>query len=292
MKIIITGKDSYIGNHIQQFIVDKAPDIEVQQLDVIGDAWKSYDFTGCDTVIHVAAIVHRKDVSDWNLYRSVNTELPISIAEQAKKCGVKQFVFLSTMAVYGVNKTLSRRKSVIRKGTVPAPNSMYGKSKYLAEVGLQKLATDGFHVAIIRPPNVYGPQCRGGYITTYERIVRSFPVIPSAYTSVKQSVLFIDNLCSLVFQLSRSGAGGIYMPQDFEPICAADLMKAIADAIHLKRSRSSILGLLVYPLCFLLIIRKGYGGVCYDSELSSFQGINYLGVSTEEGVRRTVCCES
>lgn len=291
MRVIITGADSYIGNSIQTYIHHLDPEFEVHQLDVIGDKWKAFDFSGYDAVVHVAAIVHRKDVEDWELYKRVNADLPAEIARKAKAQGIGQFVFMSSMAVYGVEKTLSKNANLISPQTELKPSSMYGKSKYLAEQYLAEIADEGFRIAIVRAPNVYGPGCRGGYISTYKRIVQKLPVIPKAFTDVRQSVLYIDNLSRLVYLLLVRHKYGVYTPQDDAGLSAVELMQYIAQALGLKRAQSALLGLPVRLLAFLPLVRKGYGGVAYAWSESAQEELDYAIVPSHEGIRRTVLFE-
>ena len=288
MRVVITGADSYIGNNIQSYILSNEPGAEVVQVDVADEAWLEFDFSGYDAVVHVAAIVHRKDIDNWELYRKVNVELTAEIAHRAKTQGVGQFVFLSSMAVYGVEKSLSKTKSLISPRTELKPTSLYGKSKYLAEQRLTELESESFRVAIVRPPNVYGPGCRGGYISTYASIVSKFPAIPKAFTSVKQSVLYIDNLSRFIYLLILRQKRGVYTPQDEVSVSAVEIMRVISEGLGLKKKTNSFLGLLVYPFFFLSLVRKGYGGVSYDQDLSFYEDLDYLIVPYKEGIKRTV----
>ena len=79
------------------------------------------------------------------------------MAKKAKAEGVAQFIFMSSMSIYGKNT------GRINKDTMPKPNSYYGKSKWQAEVALEQLVSETFQVAILRPPMVYGDGCRGNY---------------------------------------------------------------------------------------------------------------------------------
>lgn len=291
MKIVITGANSYIGNSLQSYIQSNDKELEVYQLDVIGDKWREFDFFGYDTVVHVAAIVHRKDILSWETYNEVNVDLPTEIAQKAKEQGVKQFIFLSSMAIYGVEKSLSKKKGVISAQTVMAPTSMYGKSKYLAEQKLTEIESVNFKVAIVRPPNVYGPGCKGGYISTYMNIVRKLPVIPKAFTSVRQSVLYIDNLSRFIYLLIIRQMNGIYTPQDDTSISAVEIMQYICDALNLHKKTSSFWGLFIYLLAFSPLVRKGYGGVSYNQDKLQQEEFDYLIVSCKEGIKRTVLYE-
>ena len=66
MKILIIGKDSYIGNHIDEWLTSKGH--QVNQLDVLTDEWKSFDYSPYDSIVHVAGIVHRPDCNDWDFF--------------------------------------------------------------------------------------------------------------------------------------------------------------------------------------------------------------------------------
>ena len=102
MNILIIGKDSYIGNHIDDWLNQFGHN--VNQLDVMTDEWMSFDYSPFDVLVHVAGIVHRPKCTDWELYKRVNTDMPFEIAKKAKEQGVKQFVYFSTMGVYKAEK--------------------------------------------------------------------------------------------------------------------------------------------------------------------------------------------
>ena len=288
MRIIITGLNSYIGNSLQSYIQKIDSESQISQLDVVGEQWKEFDFSGYDAVVHVAAIVHRKEPISSEEYNRVNAELTTQIAEKAKAQGVKQFVFLSSMAVYGMEKSLRKKKSVISHEAVLAPCSLYGQSKYLAEQKIAELEDENFLVTIVRPPNVYGPGCKGGYITTYAKIVRKLPAIPKAFTSVKQSVLYIDNLCHFIYLLILGQKRGIYTPHDSENVSAVEIMQYISESLELKKKTSAFLGLFIYLTSSLPLVRKGYGGIAYGEEDSHREEFDYQIVSTKEGMKRTV----
>lgn len=286
MKVCIIGKGSYIGNHIDNWLSHR--NIDVFQLDVLTEDWRNFDFTPYDAIVHVAGIVHRPDCQDQNLYKRVNTDMPINIAWRYKssKAQKKTFVFLSTMAVFGVSKRLN--KNVITAGTPTAPQGLYAQSKKAAEEGLLPLQSDDFNVVIVRPPNVYGKNCRGGYISGFAKVAKTLPFIPKAYTSVKQSVLYIDNLCELVYQLIKGDRYGIFMPQDDKAVSAIEIVKAIGAGLDINVRTCRILGVAAHIGSFLPIIQKAYGGVEYSQELSDFAGISYRVVPFEEAIKLTV----
>lgn len=284
LKILIVGKDSYIGNHIDRWLSECG--CNVSQLDVLTDEWKTYNYNGYDSIVHVAGIVHRPECNDWELYKRVNTGMPTAIAQKAKSCGVRQYIYISTMGVYGVNKKLT--PNIINANTPLMPDDMYSRSKLMAEEGLMKLQDGSFNVVCVRPPSVYGKGCRGGYISGFASIVKLLPVIPLAYEDVKQSFIYIDNLSELVRQAIVNNLHGVYCPQDEKSVNANTLMKAIAEGMGKKRWISRILGWGVRLMSFLPLVQKAYGGVEYSKSLSDIEGIDYVVVPFEEGIRRTV----
>ena len=156
-KILITGANSYIGMCFERYMKNY-DEYTTETLDMINPQWEKKDFSSFDTIYHVAGIAHRKETEEnAQLYYDVNRDLTIRVAEKAKKEGVKHFVFLSSMSVYGVEE------GVITRETPPAPKSNYGKSKIQAEEKLNELADENFKVAIMRPPMVYGDGCKGNY---------------------------------------------------------------------------------------------------------------------------------
>lgn len=287
MNILIIGKNSYIGNHIDQWL--KQCNHRVEQLDVLSDEWKTFDYSKYDAIIHVAGIVHRPNCRDWELYKRVNTDMPISIASMAKQQGVKHYVYFSTMGVYkSKGKQLS--PSIIDKDTplLDGGNSMYGLSKKMAEDGLALLRDESFSVSFVRPPSVYGNGCRGGYITGFTKVVKFLLVIPKAYTEARQSFVYIDNLSECVRLIVENRLTGVFCPQDDVIPNANELFKAIADGIGKRYVDSRFLGLCMQLVSWIPLVKKAYGGIEYARELSDIEGYNYVVVPFKEGMRRTV----
>lgn len=140
MRVVVTGAGSYIGAHIAAWL-GRFPDrFDVREADVRGE-WNRDALSGCGAVIHVAGIAHQRETEENRpLYDQVNRALAVEVAREAKARGVKQFVFFSSMSVYGL---VSGR---ITADTQPAPASAYGVSKWRAEQELAALADDEFRV--------------------------------------------------------------------------------------------------------------------------------------------------
>lgn len=285
-RVLITGENGYIGKHIQEWLQNQVDSYYVTMLNVRAEEWKNSSFRGVDVVVHAAGIVHQPSITDWEVYKKTNVDLTVDLAKKAKQEGVHQFIFLSTMAVYGRGKRLS--VNIIDEKTEISPVGLYGKSKYLAEQELLKLQSEGFQVVIVRPPNVYGKGCKGGYISGFRSVVSKLSAIPYAYPNVRQSTIYIDNLCELIRLMIESGDSGFFMPQDRIAVSAVELMEAISEATGRKKPTSRLLGIGIYLLSFLPIVKKAYGGVAYAEAMTAYFENQYIVVPFEEGIRRTL----
>ncbi len=99
MKIIITGAKGYIAAHLARHLSGAGHAAEL--MDARDDAWMEREFWGADAVIHCAALVHQKNRPESE-YTRVNARLTELLARKAKAEGVGAFIFMSTLAVYGL----------------------------------------------------------------------------------------------------------------------------------------------------------------------------------------------
>lgn len=275
-KVLITGAGSYIGTSFAKYLAEHFPaDYVVDTLDMIGNAWERADFSGYDTVFHVAGIAHQKETrKNASLYYSVNRDLAQAVAQKAKTSGVKQLIFLSTMSVYGVET------GIIDKNTNPHPRSHYGRSKLEAESRLLALCDRQFAVAILRPPMVYGKGCRGNFQSVV-KLVRKLPVFPKVNN--RRSMIHIDVLCAYVEHLIRSGEGGLHLPQNASYMNTSEMACYIAEALGKKLRLSSFLGFCVrLTRPFLKPLKKAFGSLIY------VQDVPEQDLSTKDSVIRSI----
>ena len=210
-RVLITGAGSYIGEKAKTYLTEKYG-YQIDTIPTQNYEPKKENFIGYDVVYNVAGIAHIKETDEnRQLYYAVNRDLVVKIAECAKAAGVKQFVMLSTMSVYG--KTIGH----ITKQTKEDPQNAYGKSKLEAD--------QNFKVAILRPPMIYGKDCKGNYQSLRKFALKS-PIFPD-YTN-KRSMLFVDNLSEFVHQAITNQMEGIFFPQNKEYVNTKEMVEAIA----------------------------------------------------------------
>ena len=151
-RILITGKDSYIGTSVERRLKQRGG-YTVDTVDMQDPDWRGKSFAGYDAVLHVAGIAHtdtgKISEEQRRLYYAVNTELTAETAAKAKADGVKQFIFMSSIIVYGDSAPIGKQK-MITPDTQPAPANVYGDSKLQAEKRLLALSDDTFKVVILR----------------------------------------------------------------------------------------------------------------------------------------------
>lgn len=99
---------------------------------------------GVDAVLHAAAYAGPSSP----LYQAVNVDGTRELAERALQSGVKRFVHISTMSVYGEPLPRTVREESPLATEDPEP---YCATKAKAELELQKIRARGLPVAILRP---------------------------------------------------------------------------------------------------------------------------------------------
>lgn len=257
-KVLITGKNSYVGNSFTEWVKDDS-EIHIDKISLRDGTWRDRDFSEYDVVLHVAGIAHKKETKDnKNLYYQVNRDLTIEVAEKAKKEGISHFVFLSSMSVYGVET------GVINEMTPLKPNTNYGKSKLEAEKGLSGLSSSTFNMAILRPPMIYGPDCKGNY-PKLAKLAAKLPLFPDIEN--KRSMVFIDNLSEFIKRLINDNEVGLYFPQNIDYVKTSEMVKIIAETHDRRLSLIKLFNPFI-KLFKIQTVNKVFGDLVYDKTLS------------------------
>jgi UDP-glucose 4-epimerase len=285
-KVLVTGVNSYIGTSFKKWVSQYPDKYLVETISLRDDGWKEHSFKDYDVVFHTAAIVHIKEKST-DQYFKVNRDLTLDLAKKAKKEGVKQFIFLSTMGVYGTET------GHITNNTIPVPKTPYAKSKYEAEQLLEELKDYDFHIAILRPPIVYGRNCPGNY-SRLATLALKAPFFPSINN--ERSMIYIDNLSEFIRLIIVHEASGLYFPQNKGYVNTTELVKTIAEAHQKKLKVTSIFNWAVsIGLKQSQTFRKVFGSFVYDKEMAGSPStvmngeiIEYETVSFKDSIIATI----
>lgn len=290
-RVLIAGAGSYIGTSFETWVSGNCPDILTDTIDMKGEDWRQSDFSRYDSVFHVAGLAHadvgKVTEEQKKLYYKVNAELAVECAKKAREDGVKQFIFMSSMIVYGESGGIGKPK-MITGNTPLAPANFYGDSKVKAEEGLRKLETENFKIVILRPPMIYGKGSRGNY-PLLSKMAGKLPVFPKIEN--ERSMLYIGNLCKFVSLMILNRESGIFFPQNVEYVRTCDLVGLIAaekgKKIYLTEIFNSILSVIGKTGGRLgSLLNKAFGNMTYEKELSKYRQ-EYCLYNFEESVRLT-----
>ncbi len=225
-KILIIGTNSFVGRNYINFSKNR----DVREVSLFDVKPEEIDFSEVTAVIHLAAIVHQSKTIPAAEYLKVNRDLPVSVATCAKKAGVGQFVFLSTVKVYGDNNP---GPWPLNESSVCTPGDPYGKSKLEAEFGLRKMADDNFIVSIIRTPLVYGVGVRANMLSIIKLSDR-IPVLPFNNVKNKRCYTFVENLVGYIDRIIERKASGVFIAMDTSPLSTTSLVRLILKSLGKK----------------------------------------------------------
>lgn len=280
-KILITGKNSYIGTSLEKWLAKEPENYQVDTVDTRDGIWKEKDFSPYDVVFHVAGIAHvSTDPKMEDLYYKVNRDLTVDIAKKAKAEDVKQFIFMSSIIVYG-DSTSSKR--VIKRDTVPTPSNFYGDSKLQAEEGLKPLEDNNFKIVVVRPPMIYGKGSKGNY-PRLSKLAQKTPAFPNINN--QRSMLHIDNLSQFLKFMIDNEESGLFYPQNKEYVRTSDLVGKIAKYHNKKIWMTRLFNPFIRLLFKVNTINKLFGNLTYDQKLSHYKE-NYQIRNLEESVKLT-----
>ncbi len=223
-KILVTGSNGYVGN---SFINQYKNKYSFEKFSLLNQKLENISLNDIDVVLHCAALVHQKNEYAYDKYYEVNVEYPLKLAKLAKENGVKQFIFISTIAVYG--EDLEK----LNENTNCNPITPYGKSKLEAEKQLLELNNEDFVVSIIRPPMVYGKNAPGN-IDSLIKLVKKLPIIPLGKIENKRSFISIQNLCHIIDEIISKQKSGVFLTSDDEPISTTKLCELISKNLDKK----------------------------------------------------------
>jgi len=129
--VLITGSSGFVGNYFLNQYKEK---YEIKSFSFRKDDIDTLDCSDVDIVFHLSALVHQMGGASAQQYEKINVTQTLELAKKSKDSGVKHFVFMSTVKVYGEETDVAYTESSLCN-----PQDEYGKSKLKAEKELLKL---------------------------------------------------------------------------------------------------------------------------------------------------------
>lgn len=240
------------------------------------------DFSKYNIIYHLAGTAHADvgnvDDATKEKYYSVNTDLAIEVCKKAKEEGVKEFIFMYSMIVYG-DSVLYGKTKIVDEFTVPKAANFYGDSKLQADVAVREFADDAFKVVVLRPPMIYGKNSKENY-PILAKLAKKLPIFPAVEN--QRSMIHINNfcefLCRLMLVVEISCNSVVLIPQNAEWTNITQMVKEIGEVIG---KRVSLVGGIMKPAVLIGgmlpgkidgLVNKAFGNSCYSHELSIFEG--------------------
>jgi UDP-glucose 4-epimerase len=291
MKILIIGSDSFIAGKFIQKYSDKAELICVSRTKT-GNAneikVKDYYlpellFMGVQCVFNFAAIVHRPDIKDEGIYDEVNHRLVLYNALNAKKSGVRLFIQLSSVAVYGNADRISPE-------TPYEAHDPYGKSKLKADESLLSIQDSSFMVAIVRPPLVYGGGPAPGNMMRLISVAMKGLPLPFKDAYNVHDFINVNNLVQYLFLTAEKRITGIILVTDHEPVSSEYILSVISKVTGRKIKLFRLPEILFKLLKFIRPEETGklFGSMRIETNFPFEQMITRH--SFEEGISEMVKC--
>ena len=271
-KILVAGARSFVGRSFARWLERFGGRYRTDFVSLRGAEWRRRSFAGYDALIHCAGIAHLS-AGPNELYLRVNRDLAEETALKARREGVGQFIFMSSIAVYG-DSPPPGKETTIAAGTVPAPTNVYGRSKLEAERRIAALAAPAFKIAVVRAPLIYGPGCKGNFPALIG-CARRLPIFPKVEN--RRSMIYIGNLCEQLRLIVDREDSGTFFPQNEAYVGTSDLVRCLGALQGRKITLTRLLNPALHFLRrFTPAVDKAFGSLCYARELSRCEEYNIV----------------
>ena len=252
-RVVVTGANGFIGHHLCRMLIDRgarvtacireqvapsvfgnlANSLEICRLGTLkapGSEFRAFE--SADVVVHLAGRAHimqetQKD--PLGEFRKVNVDGTRSMVLTALRCGVRRFIYLSSIKVNGEETNGGAFTAEDPPGFVDP----YGRSKWEAEEALKEIANGStLEWVIVRPPLVYGPGVRGNFLSLLNLAYHGIP-LPLGGVRNRRSLVSAYNLCDFLCILVShpAAANQCFMVADSEDLSTPDLIRAVGAAL-------------------------------------------------------------
>jgi nucleoside-diphosphate-sugar epimerase len=246
-RILVTGATGFTGSHLCQALKDdyqvialvrnpdkaiflKGEKIEIKIADFTQPETLKNVCQGIDTVFHVAS-AYREGKTTAKLFYAANVKGTEILLDDAISCGVKRFVYCSTVGVHGNIKLIPADElAPIR------PNDLYQQSKFSAEKLVQS-KKELIETTIIRPVGIYGP---GDF-----RLLKLFRLIKNGTFKMigngrhRYQLTYIDDLIQAMILAAKSSQaiGQVFIIGGNDCPTLLELTQTIASMMNVSLSK-------------------------------------------------------
>ncbi len=240
----MAGGAGFIGSHVIRHLQSLGAKLRIFDLSVPHEM-RNHDFIeaditdrnaveqavrGVDVVINAAALV--QEGGSFEIFRRINVEGAVRLAESARRAGAKAFVQFSSVMVYGFDYPAMVRET----GPFGGNENPYCQTKIEGELALLQMHRPGsFEILILRPGDVYGPGSIPWVIRPYRLMKkRQFMLVDGGAGTINH--LYIDNLVdAMILLLEKNAFGRAYNVTDGARTTFREFFRRIAHHAGIKR---------------------------------------------------------
>lgn len=226
---IIFGGAGYIGTNLLKFLIEKKAfekyficdikplvsfedeikkgKVEYLQLDVRNNIdIKINDINGATSWIFNFAAIHREPGHNYYEYFDTNVSGTENVNDFARRTGIKNIFFTSSIAPYGKSMEQRTEQSALY------PETPYGISKAFAEKTHQQwLSEDNDRkLIIVRPSVIYGPKDPGNVYRMIKALKKGTFVLPDGGKVIKSYGYIYGLIESMLFTIEQKNHMIIY----------------------------------------------------------------------------------
>lgn len=224
-RILLTGASGFVGSY---FFINYKKKYHIKKFSFLNDNFNDLDLNGIETIVHCSALVHQMKGAKKKDYYNVNVSQTIELAKKAKNSGVRHFIFLSTVKVYG-----EESKYPYFENSPTNPKENYSASKLEAEMLLSTIESDNFKISVVRSPLIYGKGVKANFLNLVG-LLKKVPILPFKDIKNKRSIVFVGNICFVLHKIISLEKPGVFIAKDDECLSTSDLVLMIGESLNKK----------------------------------------------------------
>lgn len=240
-RIVVLGHTGFIGRHVVRELRNRFPNnringLATKEVDLTKKAQVkllSQHFTEDTAVIMLAGVKRQLGDNLGTFHR--NLSIAMNVATQLETLPVKRFVFFSSAAVYGEERSHNR----IDEKTPVSPTSYYGAAKYASECLFREAAKRNGITSLltIRPPLIYGPGDRSnsyGPCSFLKAAIRGEPVLLWGDGSERRDFVYVEDVAQITCILALGENEGTVNLATGQSVSFFEVIEQVNSAIGKK----------------------------------------------------------
>jgi dTDP-4-dehydrorhamnose reductase len=288
MKVLVTGANGFLGQHLCLHLADKGLDVVATsrgtcRIPLKGNiSYEDVELTDNESVASMLAkhepdvIVHTAAMSKPDECNN-NTELAIAVNVTATinllQSPGAHFIYISTDFIFGEDGPHSEDE-------VPEPLNFYGETKLMAE---EEVKNSGVQYAIVRPVFIYGKTWDGLRPTFLHWVKNNLKQGKSikVVSDQQRTPTYVEDICNGIFSLIKRRATGDFHFAGKDILSPYEMAVTTATTLGLDASLIENVTSETFPEP---VRRAKRSGLKIEKAIAE---LNYNPVSFEEGVRLT-----